>query len=127
MDDCFKNDFSRGLARHQNGAGAYSGREIEAIAQTVGEEQLRGGEGRVIGRNPQSALGVALQAMHHVMVRVDSCFWPARAARRVQPEGWIVSPGGSGRRLGHGTLEVLLEASQARSGMAIADPGRFKV
>src|SRR5439155_24419657 len=97
MADCFKNDFSRGLARHQNGAGAYSGREIEAIAQTVGEEQLRGGEGRVIGRNPQYALGVALQAMHHVMVQVDSCFWPARAARRVEPEGWIVSPGGSGR------------------------------
>ena len=68
-------------------------REHQVVSQAVGVEQLRRREGDVIGTKSEHAARVVLTADGPVPVQVHGRFGSARAPRRPQPEGDIVSPG----------------------------------
>ncbi len=61
-------------------------REVQTVAQTVGEEQLRDAERPVAFRDAEHLFSEQLRAHDHVVLQMNAPFRHAGAARRVQPE-----------------------------------------
>ena len=72
-------------------------REHQSVAKAVSVKQLGGRERNIVRLNAQDTAGVILATVDPIAVQVHGCFWPARAARRPQPQGHIILAGG--RRL----------------------------
>ena len=89
-----------GRPRPQDGGGPDGKREIEAVSEAVGEEQLGHAEAAVGLGDLEDPARVELGAEDHVVVQVDAALGQARAARGVEPEGGVVPPGGRRGELG---------------------------
>ena len=91
--------------RHQDGSRPDRHRKAEAVAEPVGEEQLRGGKHDVALLDPEDRPRVELGGLDHARVDVDGALGRAGGSRRIEPETGIVAGRGGAlealRRVGH--------------------------
>ena len=90
-------------------ASALPTRKIASVAETVSEEQARDTVAAIVLVHVEDALGIELGANDHVVVKMDTAFGGAGAARRVEPERGIVFAGGLGGEIGRGLVEQVAE------------------
>ncbi|MNT31919.1 hypothetical protein D3C72_1677760 [compost metagenome] len=109
-----------GAFGHQDDGGAHRQREGQAVAQAVGEEQLRGGEHHVAFLDAQHGLGIELGRVPQVAMGVDHALGLAGGTGRIQPERDLVGQGarGGGKgRAGQQGLEFVCPVGQAGAGL----------
>src|SRR5262249_24518351 len=104
----------RGRAGAKDGSAADSEREIQSVAEAVGEEKFCGTEETIGFGDLEDLRGVALGGHDHVVLQVNATFGEAGAAGGVEPEGGIVFTGGRGGELRVGGGEEISEGDCAR-------------
>ena len=80
----------------QHAGGTEAEGEVQGVSESVGEEQLGGGEADVVLGHAQHGLHEQVRDGDHVVLEVDRALGVARAARRVVPHDHVVAPGGLG-------------------------------
>ena len=87
------NAVGRRTVRKQDGGGTGRHRERHAIAKSVGEEQLGGGENDVAGRDAKNALGEQFCGRHQAGVQMPRALGHTRRARGIEPECHLIGAG----------------------------------
>src|SRR5438445_8193277 len=90
--------------RREHDRGARGEREVEAGAEAVGEEELRGRVGDVVGAQFEDVAPVALDRVQDAPLHVDDALRAAGGPRAVEPERGVVGIGGE--RLPRGRLAL---------------------
>ncbi len=86
-----------GPLRHQHGRRTDRHRKRQRIAQTIREEELRGGVHDIVLAYAEHRLRIELRGQNEARVRVHRALGRARRARRIEPEARVVA-GRLGRR-----------------------------
>ena len=68
--------------------------KIEAVAQTIGKEELGGRETPILFRQSRNRPGIGLGGIDHVMLQMDAAFGKTGTTRAIEPEGTIIFAGG---------------------------------
>src|SRR5579862_2862768 len=76
--------------RKQNTCRPHREGKVQAISQPISEEEFCHAEKAVFARDLQNCLRIALSADHHIVLKMNTCLRLPCAARRVQPERYIV-------------------------------------
>ena len=94
---------------HQHGRRADRQRKREAVAEPVGEEELRRGEDDVVLADPEDRFRVELRRLDQARLDVDGALRRAGRARRVEPETRVVARRVRGLERGAGRGHQLRE------------------
>src|SRR5581483_714946 len=88
------------FAGQENAGRSYREREIQAVSETIGKEQLGDAETAILLGHAENALCVSLGGDNHVVLQVNTGLRGSGRARRKQQERRIIFTGGFGIEFG---------------------------
>src|SRR5215472_17306464 len=108
--DGFEDRLRPRRTRIQNAGRPHRQREVKAIPQAVGKEELRHAEKPVLWSDLQNRLGIALRADDHVVLQVNASFGLSGAAGGVKPECRVVLTGARDLQFRGTAVQKIVEA-----------------